>query len=59
VSQIKTLKKEPKRDLAKIKQLEKKLVYLDKKQAEKWFKEGALIDAKIKKYARSRTSTNG
>jgi len=31
---------------------------LDKKKAEKWFKDGALINAKIKRYARSRTSTN-
>jgi hypothetical protein len=30
-----------------VKQLEKKLVDLDNKRVEKWFKDGALIDAKI------------
>ena len=42
-----------------MKQLEKKLVALDNKRAEKWFIDGALIDAKIERNARSRTSTNG
>ena len=49
----------PRVDHSKVKQLEKKLVALDNKRAEKWFKDGALIDAKIMRYARSRTSTNG
>jgi hypothetical protein len=47
VSQIKALKMEPKVDLAKVKQQEKKLLALDKKRGEKWFKDSPLIDAKI------------
>ncbi len=42
-----------------MKQLENKLVVLDKKQAEKLFRDGALINEKIECYARSKTSTNG
>ena len=49
----------PRVDHSKVKQLEKKLVALDNKRAEKWFIDGALIDAKILRNARSRTSTNG
>ena len=59
VFQIKALKRKPIVDQAKVKQLEKKLVALDKKLAGKQFKDGALIDAKIQRFARSRTSTNG
>ncbi len=59
VFQIKALKRKPKVDYAKVKQLEKKLVALDNKRTEKWFKDGALIDAKIERSARSRTLTNG
>ena len=57
--QIKALKGKPRVEHAKVKQLEKKLVALDNKRAEKWFIDGALIDAKIERNARSRTSTNG
>ena len=55
--QIKALKGKPRVEHAKVKQLEKKLVDLDKKQDEKSFNRvSALIDAKMKRLSTSKTS---